>query len=120
MHIGNFLTTEFKKRKISIADIARKVNKSDTGVRKDLEKDSLHQSVIESYSKVLGLNIYAILAEDYDGKEIDFDGGFEEYSVFNDSVESTYQKKVCEDNAISITFTVPSSKKEQLIKLLSD
>lgn len=119
MHIGKFLNSELIKRKITIADLAKEVNKSDTGVRKDLEKEHLHQSVIEAYSRVLGLNIYAVLAKDFSGDYEEVDTESPEYLISKEPVHP-YGKRSNPEESISVTFTLPSSKKRQLIKLLTD
>lgn len=120
MHIGNFLLSELKKQRITIADVAKLVNKSDTGVRKDLEKDSLHQTVIEAYSKVLGMNIYKVLAAEYDGISYQ-EQTDSKMEVFADSEEPQALAKPTSSTGIevlSVNIAVPADKQEALLKLL--
>lgn len=119
MHIGNFLLSELKKQRITIAEVAKLVNKSDTGVRKDLEKDSLHQSVIESYSKVLGMNIYKVLAADFEGKDYE-EREDKEPEIFADVEEPKKLAKptVQGIEVLSVNIAVPADKQEALLKLL--
>ena len=120
MHIGNFLLSELKKQRITIAEVAKLVNKSDTGVRKDLEKDSLHQTVIEAYSKVLGMNIYRVLAAEYEGIAYE-EGPEKEAEVFTDSQDPQKLTKPTSTPGIevlSVNISVPADKQEAFIKLL--
>lgn len=118
MHIGNFLNSELKRQRISIAEVAKAVNKSDTGVRKDLEKDSLHQSVIEAYAKVLDINIYQVLAADFEGKEYTDQPvkSIPEFREENEEGNNTNPAKNIE--VLSVNISVPADKQEALLKLL--
>lgn len=120
MHIGNYLSSELKKQGISVPEVAKLVNKSDTGVRKDLEKDSLHQSVIEAYSKVLGVNIYKVLAAEYDGTSYQ-ESPESNVEIFTDSEEPQKMAKPTSASGIevlSVNISVPADKQEALLKLL--
>lgn len=117
MHIGNYLSSELKKQGISVPEVAKLVNKSDTGVRKDLDKDSLHQSVIEAYARVLGINIYRVLAEAYEGKP---------YPELSESVHAEVNEEEVQKfqpaskgiEVLSINLSVPADKQEAFLKLL--
>ncbi|AWW32406.1 hypothetical protein DN752_20925 [Echinicola strongylocentroti] len=119
MHVGNYLREIAKKKRFSVAELAQKVNKSDTAVRKDFEKDSLHMSVLDSYAQVLGVNIYKVLSRIYDGKEYDDIIGDEEKSMMKEEIPNNYQKKDETMSPISVTFQVDPSKKDELIRLLT-
>lgn len=119
MHIGNFLSSELKKQRISIAEVAKSVNKSDTGVRKDLEKDSLHQSVIEAYSRVLGMNIYRVLAAEYDGKPYEE----QEEKIMETVQDSAEPQKIIAAaskgiEVLSVNIAIPADKQDAFLKLL--
>lgn len=118
MHIGNFLSGELKKQRITIAEVAKAVNKSDTGVRKDLEKDSLHQSVIEAYAKVLGMNIYRVLAEDYEGNSYPTPEERPHPVVSDQDVPSLQSIPTKGIEVLSVNIAVPSDKQEAFLKLL--
>lgn len=118
MHIGNFLSSELKKQRITIAEVAKLVNKSDTGVRKDLEKDSLHQTVIESYAKVLGMNIYRVLAAEYDGKPYEENEEKNPETVQDSSEPQKITSPTKGIEVLSVNIAVPADKQEALLKLL--
>jgi transcriptional regulator with XRE-family HTH domain len=65
MHLGTYLKELIKEKRFSVAEVAEKVAKSETSVRKDFEKTALHMGSIEAYAKVLGINIYQILSESW-------------------------------------------------------
>lgn len=118
MHLGIYIENELKNQKISIAEAATFLSKSNTGVRKDFKKESLHSSVIDGFQKLLKVNIYQLLANELDPNI---------YRVPNlaTSQEVKQEKEVSEETAdlsvidvISLNITVPADKKEQILKLL--
>lgn len=116
MHLGNFLSDELKKQGKSIADVAKLVNKTDTGVRKDLGKDNLHQSVIEAYSKVLGMNIYRVLADNYEGKPYP-ETEEKPNPELNDSDRPKLEKPE-KIEVLSVNISIPVDKREAFLNLL--
>lgn len=120
MHLGNYLENELKKQKISIAEAAKLINKTNTAVRKDLKKESLHTSVIDAFQKLLKVNIYQLLADEMD-RNI--------YRVpevaTSQELKPKKEKQVSEEPAdlsvidvISLNITVPVDKKDQILKML--
>jgi hypothetical protein len=116
MHLGNFLSDELKKQGKSIADVAKLVNKTDTGVRKDLGKDNLHQSVIETYSKVLGVNIFRVLADDYEG--ISYPNIEEKPNPQVGDTERQKLEKPEKIEVMSVNISIPADKREAFLNLL--
>ena len=118
MHIGQFISSELKKQRFSVAEVASMMNKTDTGVRKDLNKDSLHQSLIESYSKLLGINIYHVLAQEYDGNPYEEkDASEAEVSQVSDTPQEVYTASTPIE-VLSLNISVPTDKREAFLKLL--
>jgi len=118
MHIGNFLSSELKKQRITIAEVAKLVNKSDTAVRKDIEKEALHQSVIEAYSRVLGMNIYRVLAQEFEG--VTYEEKEESPTEFFSEKEKPQELVPPSKNieVLSVNISVPADKRQAFLKLL--
>lgn len=119
MHLGNFLRTELERRGITKAHAGRMMNKSGTAIEKDFTKQALHQEVIEGWSKFLGINLFSMIANEFEGKPAYADQTESKPSVVNDSVEP--QKMVTIKNEIeilSINISVPADKQEAFLKLL--
>jgi hypothetical protein len=117
MHLGNFILQELKKQKKTIAEAAKAVNKTNTGVRKDLAKESLHQSVIETYANFLGLNLYRVLAEVYEGKPYKELVDREPDEFKEQPVTPTLQKPE-DPEVLSVNISVPAEKREAFLQLL--
>lgn len=120
MHLGKFLENELKRQRISIAEAALLVGKSDTAVRKDLKKAGLHSGVIESFQKILKVNIYQLLADEMDGNIY----RVPEVTTAKE-LKPKQEKEVSKEPAdlsvidvISLNITVPVDKKEQILKML--
>lgn len=113
MHIGNYLRSVMESQRYSVADIAKMVNKTETAVRKDFAKRELHMSVLDAFGKALNFNVYEVLAQNWEGQRVE-EPTYEYQKPAPKAVEVPQQTE-----AISITFQVDSSKKEQLIALLT-
>lgn len=120
MHLGNYLENELKKQKISIAEAAKFLSKSNTAIRKDFKKESLHSSVIDGFQKMLKVNIYQLMADELD-RNI-----YRMPELANPKeLTQKQEKEVSEEPAdlsvidlISFNVTVPVDKKEKIMKLL--
>ncbi len=120
MHIGHFIEQELTKQRLSVADVAKELNKSETAVRKDLKKDALHQSVIDGYSRALNINIYELLAQELKELNITSPKGIMEVAAEpSEEYKKTIRKGKSNGESISVTIQVPASKKAELLNLLT-
>lgn len=120
MHVGNFLRAELEKRGITKAHAGRMMNKTGTAIEKDFTKPALHQEVIEGWSKFLGINIFKMIANEFEGKPAYPDLSETEPSMVAESSEpiktSAPEKKEIE--ILSVNIAVPADKQEAILKLL--
>jgi transcriptional regulator with XRE-family HTH domain len=117
MHIGNFLKDVLKRKRYNMSQIAEKVNKSPAGVKKDLEKDKLSMAVLETYADVLDINIYALLANEWNKTH---DHQEQEAPVATEIKKSATLKKLVEkaDEEIYVTINLRGKKKDSILKIL--
>lgn len=120
MHLGNFLRTELESRGISKAHAGRMMNKSGTAIEKDFNKEALHQEVIEGWSKFLGINLFKMIANEFEGKPAYADQTESKPSVVKEESDSAknYAKPKNEIEILSINIAVPADKQEAFLKLL--
>jgi Mg/Co/Ni transporter MgtE len=120
MHLGQFIKNEVEKRGMTLTHAGKMMNKSGTGVAKDFTKESLTQEVIKAWSKLLDINIFKILADEYEGKtytEVEEDN---EPEIFEDSEEPKKMSPINElpIQVVSVNILIPAEKQEAVLKLL--
>ncbi|WP_057935825.1 hypothetical protein [Algoriphagus resistens] len=121
MHIGTFLKNEAEKQRLSTADIGEMINKTAQAVRGDFKKSELQMAVLESYAKALNINIYQILAAEWEGTPYSDEGTHTMISK-NDRPQLNApptDRKLKNMETVSVTFQIPAAKKEALLKLLT-
>jgi hypothetical protein len=118
-HIGHFLQEECKKQRYTLVELSKKLNKTEPGIRKDFQKDSMQMYVIDAYANILGLNLYSILAKIWESEHEDHVGEFTD--MVSEDVQATYSPKEKREatETVSISFQITESKKEQLLELLT-
>lgn len=129
MHIGHLIESELTKNRYSIAEVAKEMSKSETAVRKDLKKDKLHMDVVEGYSRVLKINLYALLAKEMEPKKYRepepepdrelTEGRASDYKRPSGKKTSKSQQFMESTETVSICFQITPDKKEALLKLLT-
>lgn len=132
MHLGQFIKNEMEKRGMTQTHAGKMMNKTGAAVGKDLEKQSLTQEVIKAWSKLLGINIFRMLADEYEGipyknREDGHPDSFEDSPRPENSLPKEpkpYQagKKSKQSESIetvSVSFQITPDKKEALLKLLT-
>lgn len=117
MHIGNYLKDRIKKERYSLRQIGDMINKSAEGVKKDLEKDKVSMSVLESYADALEVNLYALLAEDWKKTH---NLSEEDITIAAESITQEYNRKVQKhpDEEVTVTISLKGKKKERILKIL--
>jgi hypothetical protein len=117
MHLGNFLKIELEKRGLSKAYAGRELNKTGSAIEKDLKKETLHQEVIEQWSKFLDINLFRLLASEFEGSPYSFQPS--PSSQVSEPTEA-YQKNSSTQKIeiLSMQIAVPEDKKEQILQLL--
>lgn len=120
MHIGHLIESELTKNRYSIAEVAKEMSKSETAVRKDLKKDKLHMDVVEGYSRVLKINLYALLAKEMESKS--YKEPVTKLEQLDDEKRPALKRQKSQSEkveTVSLTFQISPSKKEALMKLLT-
>ncbi len=117
MHIGNFIKSELEKRGIPKAHAGRVLNKTGSGIDKDLHKDSLHQEVLTQWSRFLGINLFQLIADDFAGKTYE-ESKESDVSTVNEDRESFTPSLKSDLQVLSVNISVPAEKQEAILKLL--
>ncbi len=118
MHLGQFLKNEMEKRGITNVHAGKIMNKTGSGVAKDFTKEQLTQDVIEEWSKFLGINIFKILADEFEGKPYQ---PSEENQLMTAEEETEERQSTAPSQGIeilSVNIAVPQDKKEAILQLL--
>lgn len=105
---------------MSTAEIGLAVNKTPQAVWKDFKKEDLHMSVLEAFGKAMNINIYEALAAEWAGKPYPENPDPRESDQAGEEDRPQLEKSAKNIDTVSVTFHLPASKKEALIKLLTD
>jgi|GEM_PF-2513657 len=122
MHIGNYLKECIKRERYSLKQIGELINKSPEGVKKDLDKEKVSMSVLESYANALDINFYELLAKEWNSvhnlPEPEFSTEQEVTMAWEEPGEykKTIHKK--QDEELSVTIRLKGKKKDKILKLL--
>lgn len=126
MHIGSYLRELIKEKRYSVADMARMVNKSETSVRKDFEKDTIHMGALEAYAKVLSINIYEILSEVWKSEQNpENPKKYDESKLASETVANEDHQKIKPTkkssnpiDRLTVSLDITGPKKEAILKIL--
>lgn len=120
MHLGEFLRNVLNKNRYSLGEVASMVNKSLSGVKKDLEKEKLAMPVLESYAKALHINLYELLALEWAESHGTGTLTTQEKNIASEPEREPYEvkKSINEENAVSVTLTLTGEKKDEILKIL--
>lgn len=125
MHLGNYIKELIREKRFSVSEIAEKVSKSETSVRKDFEKEALHMGALEAYANVLGTNIYHILSEAW--KSENDPKNPKSYSIpeliSKSNMDEDHQiispkKSPTKGENVSISIDISGPKKDAILKIL--
>lgn len=115
-HIGELVEKEVAKSGMTPPTFADLVNMTPVGFRKIFGKSTIQAELIESISKALGINLFRILADN-------FDRDHETGNQLNEPV-ATYRKSgsngTISEGKFSLNIEVPEEKRSELIKLIFD
>lgn len=117
LHIGEYLRNLAEENRMSAPEIGEKISMSAQGVREIFKKEQVHMKNIEDFSKLFGVNIYAMLSRIWEGEELS--ENIESSPAMVQDPAAVYRSQPT-DSPITITLQVGGSKKEKILKLLMD
>lgn len=117
LHIGEYLRNLAEANRMSAPEIGEKISMSAQGVREIFKKEQVHMKNIEDFSKLFGVNIYAMLSRIWEGEELS--ENIESSPTMVQEPAAIYRSQPT-DSPITITLQVGGSKKEKILKILMD